>query len=117
MKGSTGGRFDRRMRSAEQLTLESQLYDKFIQARQKKESFDAITEARKMRDDFLKNKGEDQKSELKEFKDYLATNKIDSVEELNAYLKDMEKDKTFTSVTATRYRRLAREIDLPLKAK
>ena len=113
LKGATGGRFDRRMRSADQLRLESQLYDKFIQARQKKESFDAITEARKMRDDFLKNKGEDQKSELKEFKDYLATNEIDSLDELDAYIKDMLKDKTINSVTASRFKRLAREINLP----
>ena len=112
MKGATGGRFDRRMRSAEQLRLESQLYDKFIQARQKKESFDAITEARKMRDDFIKNKGEDQKAELKEFKDYLAINEIDSLDELDAYLKNMLKDKTIDSVTASRFKRLAREMNL-----
>lgn len=113
MKGATGGRFDRRMRTAEQLRLESQLYDKFIQARQNKESFDAITEARKMRDDFIKNKGEDQKAELKEFRAYLATNEIDSVVELDKYLKNMVKNNTIDPVLANRYRGFAREINLP----
>ncbi|GEM_PF-5290695 len=105
--GGSEGRYDKRTRSKDQLTLESKFHEKFVQAQTKGEKFDAIAVATKMRDDFITEKSNRGQKEEREANNYFGDNNITSLAEFEAYIRDPGNRSALGATKTQIYRRFA----------